>query len=78
MSKKNVNASNQAPLSKVTIVEVAKKAGVSLGTVSRVINNDIHVAAETRKRVLAVTQEWGTLPIGRRVVWQAGRPIRSE
>lgn len=59
MSKKNVNASNQSPLSKVTIVEVAEKAGVSLGTVSRVINNDIHVAAETRKRVLAVTQELG-------------------
>ena len=45
--------------SKVTIVEVAEKAGVSLGTVSRVINNDIHVAAETRERVLAVTKELG-------------------
>ncbi len=49
----------QTHFSKVTIVEVAKKAGVSLGTVSRVINNDIHVAPETRERVLAVTREMG-------------------
>ncbi len=40
-------------------MEVAEKAGVSLGTVSRVINNDIHVADETRERVLAVTKELG-------------------
>lgn len=45
--------------SKVTIVEVAEKAGVSLGTVSRVINNDVHVAPKTRERVLAVTKELG-------------------
>ena len=45
--------------SKVTIVEVAKKAGVSLGTVSRVINNDAHVSDETRERVSAVIQDLG-------------------
>lgn len=59
MSKKDVNVSKQVSPSKVTIVEVAEKAGVSLGTVSRVINNDIHVARKTRERVLAVTQELG-------------------
>jgi LacI family transcriptional regulator len=37
---------------KVTLVEVAAEAGVSFGTVSRVINNDVHVKPETRKRVL--------------------------
>ena len=37
--------------SKVTIVEVAEKAGVSLGTVSRVMNNDTHVAPDTRASV---------------------------
>jgi LacI family transcriptional regulator len=47
------------PPTKVTIVEVAEKAGVSLGTVSRVINNDVHVSPETRQRVLAVTRELG-------------------
>lgn len=45
--------------SKVTIVEVAKKAQVSLGTVSRVLNNDVHVAAETRERVSAIIQDMG-------------------
>jgi LacI family transcriptional regulator len=44
---------------KVTIVEVAEKAGVSLGTVSRVINNDAHVAPDTRERVATVMREMG-------------------
>lgn len=44
---------------KVTIVQVAEKAGVSLGTVSRVLNNDVHVAPETRERVSAVVREMG-------------------
>ena len=40
-------------------MQVAKEAGVSLGTVSRVINDDVHVADETRERVLAVAKELG-------------------
>ncbi|MEX2160470.1 MAG: LacI family DNA-binding transcriptional regulator [Anaerolineales bacterium] len=44
---------------KVTIVEVAERAGVSLGTVSRVLNNDIHVAPDTRERVVSVVRELG-------------------
>ena len=49
----------KAVLQKVTIVEVAERAGVSLGTVSRVMNNDSHVAPETRERVSAVMREMG-------------------
>jgi LacI family transcriptional regulator len=45
--------------SKVTIIEVAAEAGVSFGTVSRVINNDIHVKAETRTRVLDAMRKLG-------------------
>jgi LacI family transcriptional regulator len=45
--------------SKVTIIEVAEKAGVSFGTVSRVVNNDIHVKKETRERVLQVMEKLG-------------------
>ena len=36
---------------RVTIYEVAKAAGVSLATVSRVINNQSNVTLETKKRV---------------------------
>ena len=42
-----------------TIVDVAEKAGVSLGTVSRVINKDVHVAPGTRERVENVMSEMG-------------------
>jgi len=42
---------------KVTIVDVAAEAGVSFGTVSRVINNDVHVKEETRERVLQAMRQ---------------------
>ena len=48
---------NSSP--RTTIVDVAEKAGVSLGTVSRVINKDVHVAPDTRQRVQAVMSEMG-------------------
>ncbi|MBN1535425.1 MAG: LacI family DNA-binding transcriptional regulator [Anaerolineales bacterium] len=44
---------------KVTIFEVAAEAGVSFATVSRVINNDVHVKPETRQRVLKTMQRLG-------------------
>ncbi len=41
------------------IRRVADKAGVSIGTVSRVLNNKPGIGEETRQRVLAVAQELG-------------------
>jgi LacI family transcriptional regulator len=45
-----------------TIVEVARKAGVSLGTVSRVINGNASVRPQMRERVLAAARALGYAP----------------
>jgi len=41
----------------VTITDVAARAGVGAGTVSRVINNSPNVSADTRDRVMAAIEE---------------------
>lgn len=46
----------------VTLREIAKLAGVSRSTVSRVINNHPSVRLQTRDRVLRVIQEHGFEP----------------
>ncbi|SHE42258.1 LacI family DNA-binding transcriptional regulator [Clostridium fallax] len=46
----------------VTINDIAKMAGVSLATVSRVLNNSGYVKDETRKKVLAVIKELNYTP----------------
>lgn len=45
-----------------TIKDVAKKAGVSISTVSRVINNSKPVSSEIRQKVLQVIEELGYKP----------------
>lgn len=47
---------------KPTIYDIAKSAGVSRQTVSRVINDRPEVAASTRKRVLRIIDEMGYRP----------------
>src|SRR4030067_1793352 len=49
----------QSSSPKVTIVDVSRKSGVSLGTVSRVINNDAHVAPDTREHISKIMEEMG-------------------
>lgn len=46
----------------VTIKDVAKKAGVSISTVSRVINNSKPVSLEVRKKVLEAINDLGYKP----------------
>ncbi len=55
------------------IREVAKRAGVSLGTVSNVLNRPEIVAEETRQRVLQVIEEIGFVRNGSARQLRAGR-----
>lgn len=48
--------------SKVTIYEIAKAAGVGIGTVSRVLNNHPSVTPETRERVKEVVRKMDYQP----------------
>jgi len=41
----------------ITLKDVAKKAGVGIGTASRVLNNQAHVSADKRERVLKAIEE---------------------
>ena len=41
----------------MNIYDIAEKCGVSIATVSRVLNNNPNVSAATRARVLAVMEE---------------------
>ena len=49
---------------KPTITQVAARAGVSVGTVSHVLNGKPHVSPKTRERVLKVLREMHYLPNG--------------
>jgi len=46
----------------MNIYDVSKKAGVSIATVSRVINNSAHVSTKTREKVLKVIEEAAYIP----------------
>jgi DNA-binding LacI/PurR family transcriptional regulator len=47
---------------KITIADIAQAAGVSLATVSRILNNKPDVSEKTRKRVLQIIDEKGYAP----------------
>lgn len=47
----------------VNIYDVSKKAGVSIATVSRVLNGNPNVSEKTRARVLEVMEELGYTPM---------------
>lgn len=48
----------------VNIIDIAKLSGVSVSTVSRVINNHKDVSEKTRKRVLQIVSKYGYVPNG--------------
>ncbi len=59
----------------VTLEDVAASAGVSRATVSRVVNGDTNVKAQTRSKVEAVIIELGYSPNpAARALAQMGQP----
>src|SRR3972149_3640801 len=50
------------PSGRTTIRDVAREAGVGIGTVSRVLNESRHVSAQTRRRVLDAIERLGFRP----------------
>ena len=65
----------RSKLKKMTIVDIAKASGVSITTVSRIMNNKPDVAEETRQRVLQLIEEQGFTP---QLAWQQLRSGKSH
>ena len=49
-------------MSEITIVEIAKRCGVGVSTVSRALNNHSDISPETKKKIMAVIKETGYIP----------------
>ncbi|WP_422526726.1 LacI family DNA-binding transcriptional regulator [Serratia fonticola] len=52
----------ESQLKKATIHEAAKKAGVSIASVSRALNNKPGISDDTRQKILSVCKELGYVP----------------
>ncbi len=65
----------RAKIKKTTIIDIARASGVSVSTVSRILNNKPDVAEETRQRVLQVIEEQKFAP---QIVWQQLRSGKSR
>lgn len=57
-AESNVVAGNALPSQKITIADIAQKAGVSMATVSRVLHNKGKHTEETRRAVMRVVREY--------------------
>ena len=68
---KRLNGSQGRAVVRARIEDVAKEAGVSPKTVSRVLNNEPNVRDEMRQRILAAVEALGYHRILLREVWPA-------
>ena len=64
-------------MERTTIRDVAKKAGVSITTVSKALNDYSDVNPETRQRIREIAEELNYVPMPRAGPW-AARPTRSS
>jgi len=62
-------------IKKTSIVDIAMAGGVSVTTVSRILNNKPDVAEETRQRILKLIEEHGFAP---QIAWQQLRSGKSH
>lgn len=60
----NLNLNGRKPAAPLTIYDVARRAGVSIASVSRVLNGHATPRPETRDRVLRAVEELGFVPDG--------------
>lgn len=63
---------------KITIKEIAAEAGVSLGTVSRVLNNHPRVSEQNRRRVSSVIEKLGYKRLRRRSPHSISTSLRNK
>ena len=61
-SKRKRSAMNRRPGEKLTVYEIAKLAGASKSTVSRVLMNAYGVSPKTRERIQKIMAEYGYRP----------------
>ena len=65
----------------MTIKEIAKLAGVSISTVSKIMNNkDESISAETRENVLRIAKEYNYKPYASVLTcyWNSNKRFRSS
>jgi len=73
--KDRPGVSPRSRVPKSTIVDIAAASGVSVSTVSRILNDKPDVAAQTRERVLRIMDEMGFAP---QSAWQQIRSGRTR
>lgn len=61
---------------KMNIYDIAKKAGVSIATVSRAINNSGYVGKATKQKILAVIQDENYYPSRTAQNLSTGAPLK--
>lgn len=75
MKKGNSPVAKRSKIDRTTIVDIATASGVSVSTVSRILNNHPDVAEDTRQRVLQVIDKMGFTP---QTAWQQLRSGKSR
>lgn len=59
----------------ITIYDVAREAGVSMATVSRVVNGNKNVKENTRKKFSKLLIVWITVQMQLRVAWRVKKQL---